>query len=521
MNIAVSAGCSAELVADFPKKQVIEYICAICGAGKTTSYTAYIKNATSCFIVACRSNRLCSQVYEEMTRQGVTDLAMIYGDEQQSRKKREKEAVTKRLLEAITGYTHRVIIATHQGLELLAGYVHDNMSLRAAIADYVIIIDEHPNYSKPFKEVVNLQLKDEYRWLAHTVSNNGQRFCVNPDGLRRSLADTRSRRVVIALLNGDKVSERVSEDGLTLTLKGSARSDLYALASYSKSFIFVAARANKLPFAIQGKEYGLALIENAQIVIDEARKEYRNQSRISLGCFVSGTATKKRTIRHLEKLAEHIAAYMKKIGKPFLFACNLDDSDNPFFMGAEWESVYRKHLEPIGGVWVPYSSHGLNDYRDYTVTLWLGIGKLPPFIRAMLSEDVARATDECNTADAGYQFAARSALRNIDDDQTRLVLLSLDEEVMNFMKSEIVPGAAVLDVPRFQIDESKADHSKRTFTKGQQTKQRVIAECERLTVAGLKVTAAAVCESVAGVGLTRVKAILKEWREGEKVTSTI
>lgn len=516
-SIAVSVGATTAPSITPEEKRFIETVVAICGSGKTYAYTKAIKSDCGLYIVACKTNLLASQVYAGLIAEGVNSSALITGADDSILKKKAKISVTSALRSAITTYSTRVIISTHRGLEILAEQMHMDDTLRLALNDYSVIVDEAPTARKAVKAVINLEMRDQYIWPNHAQVVDGMGLAMNPRSLRRSLVDTRHRGLVIALINGEKIHVTEDEEAKTQTWQGYARSDLFAMSTIAKRFTIVGSRIDKSPFAVKGREVGIEFAPSNIIQIDPSRAKYRRQERIELCSLMSDEASKRKVQPHLEEIAAHAAKQMLKVlkkGEGFIYASNLDDVDPEY--GALWSSTFKKHLEPIGGVAVPFLSAGLNDYRGYQTGLWLGIAKLSPAVKASMSPELAKAEEEFATCESAYQFIGRTALRNIEDDQTALKLVFLDEHVRDFVAGEYLPNATVVtDLEQFQFPErtGKKTQAERVFTKGDATKQRVYQAADLVKLSGVKVTAKAVFESLQGdVSLATVKRAHAEWK---------
>ncbi|WP_407732515.1 hypothetical protein ACJJVG_08810 [Pseudocitrobacter faecalis] len=514
-QIEISSGVTIKESISTKERACVEFVRAVCGAGKTFTYSRHI-NATpaSKFIVAAKTEILCEQI-----QKGLPDSVLISTDNLNLRKTRDKASVTSTICEAVKSYRYRVIVCSHKALELLSMRLHYDDALRLAMVDYQILIDEAPENRKQLQTVIDLSLSGQYPWLAHTVTMNGLMYATDVHELRKSLraGDTKSAGLIVALINGDKVRVQQLPGENKQLIKCSARSDLYIAASiYNENKVTViGSLIDKSPWFRTGLRNGFLseATPSHKIVIPESRNKHHNTSRIKIYVLTDKKATKTGLAKHIDEVTAKAAELVSGIGKRFIWACNSD-----------FESQFGNAFGSVGnGVQVPYKSQGLNDYDDYQVAVWLGCVNLPDHIKKDYGDEPEEATEleEWETLECCYQFLARTVIRkqgvlNIRDTVKPCHFIVLDSHQADYIKQNYFPDAEIVsDFEPVRIE--RKEQNERVFTKGGKTRSAVFAAADVVKSQGAKkVTAKAVGDYLAGqgevIGKSQVSAYLREWK---------
>lgn len=514
-HLYVSTGCGVSVMLNTKEHACVEIVRAVCGAGKTYNYSNYI-NATPAdkFIVAAKTEILCEQI-----QRGLKDSVLISTEGLNLRKKKVQKSVTGEIVECVKSYRHRVIVCSQRALELLALRLHYDDALRLALIDYQILIDEAPDNRKQINVTVDMGLKSQYPWLAYTTVIDGLMYATQVEQLRLALKanDTKSAGLIVALINGDKVRAVRLPDN-KLMLKCSARSDLYLAAKVcnGKKNVVIGSLIDQSPFIKTGIRNGhiIEALPSNKIVISDSRNKHHNTGRVNIGVLTDKKASKTRSAKYVHEIAQRAVSELVTIGKPFIWASNSNGIE------CEFETIFESYFAPIGGVQVPYSSEGLNDYQDYTVAVWLGCVNMADKDKADYGspEDVAD-WERWNTLEKCYQSLARTAIRKQDNHAIvqPVHFLVLDDAQASYLTENYFTEAVRMGFEPVQIetvDWSQAN-AQREFVKGDKTRAAIFEAANAVKASGVKkVTAKAVCEWLKGdVSQPTVSRHLKAWKQ--------
>ncbi|MDK9585880.1 DEAD/DEAH box helicase family protein [Lelliottia wanjuensis] len=500
--IEVNAGVTIKECTTSKERACVEFVRAVCGAGKTFTYSNHI-NATpaSKFIVAAKTEILCEQI-----QRGLPDSVLISTENLNLRKLRDKASVTSTICEAVKSYRYRVIVCSHKALELLSMRLHYDDALRLAMVDYQILIDEAPENRKQLQTVIDLSLSGQYPWLAHTVTMNGLMYATDVHELRKSLraGDTKSAGLIVALINGDKVRVQQLPGENKQLIKCSARSDLYIAASiYNENKVTViGSLIDKSPWVKTGLRNGFlsAATPSGKIVIPESRNKHHNTSRIKIYILTDKKATKTGLNKHIDEVCAKAGELVSSIGKPFIWASN-----------ADFESQFSSVFSSVKGVQVPYKSQGLNSFDEYQVAVWLGCVNLPDHIKKDYGDEPEEATEleEWETLECCYQFLARTVIRkqgvlNTHDTIKPCHFVVLDSHQADYIKQNYFPEAEI--VSGFEpVRIERKEQNERVFTKGDKTAKLITDAIEELTAQFGKAPTQKEVSIYTGKGIATVK----------------
>lgn len=407
----------------------IEILDMLMGGGKTTTIIDKVNsNPNQKSIILFPTIALC-----EENAQKITGSKVIYGN-----------GSVKEVIRELKDAQASCLLLTHKSASIvtLIAKIHDSSLMQ----DYKVYIDELP---APFEmKKIEITHNGFYApWLVHTDVTDTEVKARDEKGLLNSIhanlnMDISQNHMQLALLLGDKVHKVDSDKGFYL--HSPLRSPFYLLPELTAGVTLSGANAWNSPFVKFGQNaYGVQFSQSD--LIKHSVSHYGNTSRVTIHTTPMKTQSKNWLIPNVEVIAKATAESIRVINpksEMFPFAANKDKDGQ-----ADFTSSFAQHLSKVGGVHMPFVSHGLNAYRNSSIAVAYGAVRFSAPQRNMLlnffDKSLVDLAETWGGVEAVAQQLLRCRLRNISDKSSEIHLYVLDHATAGYLKQHYVPDAIV------------------------------------------------------------------------------
>ncbi|MGX9869035.1 hypothetical protein [Enterobacter mori] len=438
-------------------------------------------------------------------------------------------SVAEAALDAILARTRRLVI-TQATAEVIARRIGVDTVFTDALSDYNVYFDEVVNSKHSVALAVEKGKEHAHDWLRYIGQSGSEpnifeayRPDMIQDILNNGTGNPQFKAMMFHLSSGQQVQKIEFEDKTLYASTGDKAT--FRFLGACKSFMMAGAAVEKLSFVTRAKElfgHGLTITKFTEKTVAYPRPE-----RCTIIPVSSGAASYR---RDAEKFEEYCRAALDNLpsNKPFLYAVNKDKDV------CDFQTIADRIFIPAGGVKLPYSAHGLNDFAGYKVhkgvlsvatrsleeaersrklnpndqskwkvylteeqyqdgfdnCVFFGMARVRPTDKRWMSDEEVLAVELERGAETCFQALTRTTLRNMSDSVTPHTFIVIDQVAADHASSIWLAGADVRD-PVFNTQTKQ-------LTKRNEKNSTFVDAVRQLVAAGKKVTAPNVLKLVNG-----------------------
>lgn len=453
------------------KKQVVKFVDAICGSGKSTTLQHYIKSSLLTnseaipprYLLVMPTHDLCKQVKKDLEDRRVRSYHVDT----------ETEAVNLLISTLEYDFQHSVIICTHQCFIHYCYRAALEIELQNLLSSFSIFVDEIPDAM--FGAYIKVQHTDRteenfpfLKWLEERDGLLFLREDCQTDFYKywheKQASGQDLKRLLWAIMQGAGLLYEENKHLFAFTASPIIRS-----VEWAEHFTLLGAGSSRSLFVWAAEHLTKYEVEEAGEDLQpplERRKHKRVPISLVAVCENRCTLTALQKVFH-----EHLQEIIQRVPGEFIFATNRDKSL------CQFTTIGDEILTDASrGIRVSMASYGLNDYQHIHNAVFLGCSNLDKDFQgkwrqyAELNgwnvEEFEQKQRSAMNYESCYQFISRTSIRNADTNHP-LMFVVPDLATAEYIKEHYFP---VAKVECFNFGKVR---KKRDTTKGDTTRAEI------------------------------------------------